>query len=339
MPNFPAMWIDGINRQLRPYVDPELAEYPVLDLFAGCGGLSLGFESRGFRTVGFEMVEDCCKTYESNLIGPCAQEKLTPEFRFAEGRIVVGGPPCQPFSVGGKQQGLKDSRDGFPIFLSAVEQLTPDFLLIENVRGMLYKNKAYLIEILNDLELKGYRLDVQVMRASDYGVPQNRERVFILGSRTGLKLPRPTSMKKITVEQALGPLLTAFDENSKFLTPSMDAYVAKYEKASKCVRPRDLHPEKPSRTLTCRNLAGSTGDMMRVKLPDGRRRRITVREAARLQSFPDWFEFEGGETSQFTQIGNAVAPLLANHIAGHLKSMILGDNMAMKSGGQLSLID
>jgi len=333
------MWIDRINEQLKPSVSPELAEYPVLDLFAGCGGLSLGFESQGFKTVGFEMVEDCCKTYRANLIGSCIQEKLTPDFRFTEGRIIIGGPPCQPFSVGGKQNGLEDSRDGFPIFLSAVEQLNPDYLLIENVRGMLYKNKAYLLEILNNLELQGYRLDVQLMRASDYGVPQNRERVFILGSRTGLKLPQSLSQKKITVEQALGPLITAYDENSKFLTPSMDAYVAKYERASKCARPRDLHPEKPARTLTCRNLAGSTGDMMRVKLPDGRRRRITVREAARLQSFPDWFEFEGGETSQFTQIGNAVAPWLAYQIAGQLKAEILVEKISVMNGSQLSLID
>jgi DNA (cytosine-5)-methyltransferase 1 len=331
------MWIDEINRKLRPYIDPDIAEYPVLDLFAGCGGLSPGFESRGFKTVGFEMIEDCCKTYRTNLIGSCTQEKLTPDFRFTEGRIVIGGPPCQPFSVGGKQQGLKDSRDGFPIFLSAVEQLTPDYLLIENVRGMLYKNKTYLLEILNDLELKGYKLDVQILRASDYGIPQNRERVFIMGSRTGLKLPHSESEKKITVEQALGQLLNAYDEDSKFLTPSMDAYVAKYERASKCARPRDLHPDKPARTLTCRNLAGSTGDMMRVKLPDGRRRRITVREAARLQSFPDWFEFEGGETSQYTQIGNAVAPLLAYHIAGQLKAEIRGDKMTMKNESQLRL--
>ncbi|MCQ2287022.1 MAG: DNA cytosine methyltransferase [Bacteroidales bacterium] len=113
--------------------------------------------------------------------------------------------------------------------------------------------------------------------------------------------------------------MTQFDETSKFLSPKQDAYIAAYEAKSGCSKPRDLHPEIPARTLTCRNLAGATSDMHRVKLPDGRRRRITQREAARLQSFPDWFEFCGNETKQFTQIGNAVPPLFAYKLALALK--------------------
>ena len=87
-------------------------------------------------------------------------------------------------------------------------------------------------------------------------------------------------------------------------------------------RPRDLHLDKPARTLTCRNLAGATGDMHRIKLPDGRRRRLLLREAARLQSFPDWFEFIGTETSCLNQVGNAVSPLFAFHLAGFVRDYL-----------------
>jgi len=110
--------------------------------------------------------------------------------------------------------------------------------------------------------------------------------------------------------------------NAKFLTPSMDRYVAIYEKKSKLITPRDLHLDRPARTLTCRNLAGSTADMHRIKLPDGRRRRLRVREAARLQSFPDWFEFLGNETSKFNQVGNAVPPLLAHYLGKRFKKYL-----------------
>ncbi len=106
---------------------------------------------------------------------------------------------------------------------------------------------------------------------------------------------------------------------SKFLTSAQDIYIAKYEKASECINPRDLYTDKPARTLTCRNLAAATGDMQRIKLQDGRRRRLLIREAARLQSFPDWFKFSGNETSQFYQIGNAVPPLLAYQLAQSVK--------------------
>jgi DNA (cytosine-5)-methyltransferase 1 len=286
----------------------------ILDLFAGCGGLSLGFESVGFKTIGFESNLDCCETYNKNLNGHCHNVHLTPEYKFPSADIVIGGPPCQPFSVGGEQKGIEDSRDGFPIFISAVEQLKPDIFLFENVRGLLYKNKWYLLEIIERLEKLGYQIDVALLNAVDYLVPQNRERVIVVGHFGGYIYP-PKIENKVSVGIALDELINLTPDNPKFLNSSMDRYIEKYEKASKCITPRDLHFHKPARTLTCRNLAGATGDMHRIKLPDGSRRRLTVREAARLQSFPDWFEFKGNETSQFNQIGNAVPPLLSYQLA------------------------
>lgn len=314
---------EEINNKLKPWIDNDLNK-TVVDLFAGCGGLSLGFEANGFKTIGYEMDEQASNTYNKNLIGECFNEKLTVESVYPKADIVIGGPPCQPFSVGGKQLGLKDSRDGFPIFLSAIRQLDPEVLLFENVRGMLYKNKWYLKEVIAELENLGYYLNYALLNAVNYEVPQNRERVIVIGSKQKISLPKKIN-RKVTAGQALGELAFQFDENSKFFTKSMDKYVSNYEKASKCINPRDLYLDKPARTLTCRNLAGATGDMHRVKLKDGRRRRITVREAARLQSFPDWFEFLGTETHKFNQIGNAVAPNFAYHLALNIKNHLMGE--------------
>ena len=331
---------EEINKKLKPWIDPELNK-TVVDLFAGCGGLSLGFEANGFKTVGFEMDEEACNTYNKNLIGDCKNEKLTIDSKYPRADIVIGGPPCQPFSVGGKQLGLKDSRDGFPIFLSAIRQLEPEVLLFENVRGMLYKNKWYLREVLQELEKLGYNINYGLLNAVHYEVPQNRERVIVVGSKKKIRLPKKVN-RKVTAGQALGELPFQYDNNSRFFTESMDRYVANYEKASKCINPRDLYLNKPARTLTCRNLAGATGDMHRVRLKDGRRRRITVREAARLQSFPDWFVFSGTETQQFNQIGNAVAPFFAFHLALNIKNYIVNDfNMeyVISENEQLTLFE
>ncbi|MEB2782948.1 DNA cytosine methyltransferase [Algoriphagus sp. C2-6-M1] len=317
---------EEINKKLIPWVDTDLNK-KVVDLFAGCGGLSLGFEANGFKTIGYEMDGPASNTYNKNLIGECFNEKLSPESVYPKADLVIGGPPCQPFSVGGKQLGLEDSRDGFPIFLSAIRQLDPEVLLFENVRGILYKNKWYLKEVIEELEKLGYYINYALLNAVNYEVPQNRERVIVLGSKQKINLPKKVN-RKVTAGQALDELAFQFDEKSKFFTESMDRYVANYEKASKCINPRDLYMDRPARTLTCRNLAGATGDMHRVRLQDGRRRRITVREAARLQSFPDWFEFSGTETNQYNQIGNAVAPNFAYHLALNIKNHLTGKSNA-----------
>jgi DNA (cytosine-5)-methyltransferase 1 len=311
-------YVDKINAVLQP----SKSRSPlVLDLFAGCGGLSLGFEAQGFETLGFEMDADSCATYRRNLKGNCTQIVLTTDTKLPAAPVVIGGPPCQPFSVGGKQQGLKDSRDGFPIFISAVERLRPEIWLFENVRGLLYRNKWYLDEVTQALQALGYVIEMKLLNAVDFGVPQNRQRLIVVGHKGQFSFPKVVE-SKISAGEALGELAFQSPPEARFLTSSMDEYVAKYEKASFCKRPRDLHLDKPARTLTCRNLAGATGDMQRIKLPDGRRRRLLLREAARLQSFPDWFEFVGSETGCFNQVGNAVAPLFAFHLAGMVRNYL-----------------
>lgn len=312
------IYSDRINALLRP---KGVARPLVLDLFAGCGGLALGFEAQGFETLGFEMDADCCATYKHNLTGDCVQVKLDTTYVFPKAQVVIGGPPCQPFSVGGHQNGIHDARDGFPAFISAVEQAQPDIWMFENVRGLMYRNKEYLDVIIAELESLGYAVEFRLLNAVNHGVPQNRERVIVVGHRGQFNYPAIQN-PRITAGQALDDLPSQTQADSKFLTTSMDAYVAKYEKASSCITPRDLHLDRPARTVTCRNLAGATGDMHRVVLPDGRRRRLSVREGARLQSFPDWFEFQGSETSAYNQIGNAVPPLLAYNIAASFREYL-----------------
>lgn len=308
----------------------------VLDLFAGCGGLALGFEAVGFSTIGFEMNEDAARTYEKNLRAPCRRGILRPGHELADGAaVIVGGPPCQPFSVNGRQDGSGDSRNGFPAFLSAVERYRPELAIFENVRGMLYRNKSYFLEVVRALECLEYRVDWKLLNAVEFGVPQNRVRLFAVAHRGHFEFPRPTHLERpISAGTALEGLLGALPPDPKFLTESMDTYVAKYERQSKCIRPRDLHLNQPARTVTCRNLHGATGDMHRVRLADGRRRRLTVREGARLQSFPDWFEFEGSEGSCFNQVGNAVPPLLAKAVAGAVMDCLSRKNQPVGAARQ-----
>ena len=305
-----------INNLLTPRITEKQV---VLDLFAGCGGLSLGFEAAGYKTIGYEMDNAATQTYNRNLLGNCTAIKLDLDFEYPQAEIVIGGPPCQPFSVGGNQKGFEDSRDGFPIFIDAVKKLQPNVFMFENVRGLLYTNKWYFELVLEELKKLGYIIEFKLLNAVNYGVPQNRERLFVFGHRGKFEFPKQ-KLVKVTVGEAIGDIMFTIPPESKFLNASMDTYVANYERASDCVNPRDLYPDRPARTLTCRNLAGATGDMQRVKLEDGRRRRLLHREAARLQTFPDWFEFEGNETQRYNQIGNAVPPLLAYQLAQSLKS-------------------
>ena len=312
-----------INDILKPV---EQVGYTVLDLFAGCGGLSLGFEAIGFRSIGMEKDEKCCDSYNANLQGRCIKHFVTSETSFPNADVVIGGPPCQPFSVFGHQRGKDDERNGFPAFISAIKRTKPKIWMFENVRGMLYRNRGYFESSIARLESLGYNVDYKIINMANYGVPQNRTRIITIGHKGGFEFP-VKDKTIVTAGEALCDTVHKHDPESKFLTPSMDKYVAVYEKKSQMITPRDLHLDRPARTVTCRNLAGATSDMHRIKLPDGRRRRLTVREGARLQSFPDWFTFAGTETDGFNQVGNAVPPIFARTIAKQMKKYLDGGHL------------
>ena len=251
------------SKEIDKILKPKITEKTVvLDLFAGCGGLSLGFEAAGFKTIGYEMLDSAIDTYNKNLKGHCYKEYLTVGFDYPDADnidIVIGGPPCQPFSRFGNQMGIKDARDGFPVFLDAITRLQPKVFMFENVANILGRHKWYLELIIAEFEKLGYIIDVQILNAKYYGVPQNRERVICVGHKSPFTFPEKQD-KLVTVKEAIGDSMNTFDENSKILTPRQDEYIAVYEKKSHCVTPRDLHPDKPARTITCRNLAGATSD-------------------------------------------------------------------------------
>lgn len=271
----------------------------------------MGFEVAGFNTIGYEMKSDAVQTYNENLHGICHQEMLAIGKPKDAADILIGGPPCQPFSQIGYQQGKRDPRDGFPIFLDAVNRLRPRIAIVENVRGLIYKNKDYLRQVVAELERFGYTVWVEVINAVWFGAPQNRERVVTVASKVGWDWPKPLVDHPVTAGVALGPTATMEAQGARILSEKVDKYIAAYEARSQCVTPRDLHLDRPSRTVTCRNLHAMTADMLRLKLTDGRRRMLTLEEARRLQAFPEWFKFCGTKLEQLEQIGNSVSPLMA----------------------------
>ena len=232
---------------------------------------------------------------------------------------------------------MKDSRDGFPIFIKAVKVLKPKVWLFENVRGMAYRNKDYLNEILEELRGLKYEISIKIVNSKRLNVPQNRERLIVVGHKNQFFFPED-SEKIYTVDDAIGDIAFNIREDDIFLTPNQDKYIKKYEIASDCINPRDLILNKPARTLTCRNLSGATGDMQRIKMPDGRRKRLNVRDAARLQSFPDWFQFLGTKNSQFKQIGNAVPPLMSFMLAKSLLNSIRDEPPIIRNSLQLNIL-
>ena len=231
-------YVEEINDLLKPRITESTV---VLDLFAGCGGLSLGFEAAGYRTIGYECVDAAANTYNKNLTGSCTCDMLTVGYDYADIDkidIIIGGPPCQPFSRIGNQMGIEDARDGFPIFIDAIKRIKPRVFLFENVQNILGRHKWYFDLILNKLRSLGYIVEYKVLNAVDYGVPQNRERVITIGHKSSFAYPLKETIRA-TVGDAIGDSMYTCDENSRFLTPEQDSYIHAYEVKSHCINPRD----------------------------------------------------------------------------------------------------
>lgn len=296
----------------------------VVDLFAGCGGLSLGFEKAGCQVLGYEKNRNACAVYERNLSGECKCVQLSTETQFELGRpvdIVVAGPPCQPFRMRGIRQGQSYSRDKMPIVLHAVQTLRPKFVLVENAANLASKKRLiYLDCFVAQLRQLGYHACWKVLNAADYGVPQTRKRLFVAAHLGGFSFELLKATKDhVTVGDVL--LESSFSSTSIAANPeltlpqSMKDNIDRYERDNLCDHPGNLNPNKPSRFLTRSNLCGKANDTLHLKTNDGQRRRLLVEEAALLHTFSENFFAHENRSTVMNCIGNATPPLLAFELA------------------------
>ena len=377
-----------------------------LELFAGAGGLGLGVSQAGFSPVAvIEWDRFCCDTIRENqLFGlePVVDWPLIEgdvravDFRPFEGSIelVTGGPPCQPFSIGGKHRGFLDSRDMFPQAVRAVRETKPKAFVFENVKGL---TRATFTDYFEYIRLQltypevsivqgefwpehlarlerhhthghecglSYRLLTRVLNAADYGVPQKRERVFFVGFRSDLNLdwtfPEPThshevlkrdqwitgeywerhGVKKVVspegvplprVDKAstLAPWRTVRDVISDLPDPETDLLSNavpnhRFQAGARTYAGHTGSPlDEPAKTLKAGDHGVPGGENM-LRRPDGSVRYFTVRESARLQTFPDDFVFHGSWTETMRQLGNAVPVHLASKVARSVRSLLDG---------------
>jgi len=288
----------------------------VASLFSGAGGLDLGFKKAGFQIVwANDNDSDAVDTYIKNIGDHCVLadiEKLNlKEIPQVDG--IIGGFPCQGFSVANTQRAVDDSRNTlYKSFVKAVKVGQPKFFLAENVKGILSLGGGAVFKyIIKDFEKAGYKCTYALVNAADYGVPQSRQRVLILGIRKDLFVddlvwpPKPThENKQISVGDALADVPNP-DKPNKLKNHVYSQFKLKF---NGYISNRHVDPNKPSPTITARG--DHKGGAMIIHHPSNKRR-MTCREVAIVQGFPNSFEFIGSMTSVYKQIGNAVPPPLA----------------------------
>ena len=299
----------------------------VVSLFSGAGGLDLGFIRAGHEIIwANDNFLDAVKTYRKN-IGDhiiCEDISKIPSDKIPNHDILIGGFPCQGFSVANTNRGEHDERNKLYLeLLRILAEKQPKFFMAENVKGILSLMRGKIFElIIADFINAGYKVTYKVLNAADFGVPQKRERVIILGVRNDVDVnlahPEPThdeisnlfSHKKSWI--SIGEALKNIPEPEEEHNLTNHTYSKFKLKFNGYLGNRAIDPNKPSPTVTARG--DEKGGVVVLHHPNNHRR-MSVRELASTQSFPIDFIFEGSNSSAYRQIGNAVPPLLAFAIA------------------------
>lgn len=273
-----------------------------LDLFCGAGGASLGLERAGYKVLGLDKWDIAVQTHRANAM-PAQQRDLNDvdwsEYQPVD--LVWASPPCQPFSVAGRNAGEWDARDGFPAYLRALAHLRPRLTIAENVQGLTFKkNRDYLERVVKEVEALGYTVEWKVLNCADFGLPQTRKRWFLVGRLDSLPVwpPQTHASRWVPMSAALG------------LTTG--AVVSNYGSGGDSTRRGVRRANQPSATITSkagRNLVVPLWPFAKDSV------HLTIEEAKVLQGFPSDFVLTGTKTAQFLQVGNAVPPLMATLLA------------------------
>lgn len=299
-------------------------ELKIGSLFCGAGGFDLGFINAGHKIIwAIDNDPDCIETYQKNIGSHASLEDVTTvDFsKLKKVDLIIGGFPCQGFSMANKHRTLDDQRNLlYKQFVRAVREIKPEHFLAENVRGILSLEKGEAIkQIVKDFEKVGYNVEYKVFNASDFDVPQNRIRVLIWGIRRDLSFfrdwPKETSkIQKKTVGDALKNIP---EPDSKH---NLKNHIgSKYKITNRdFVGCRTTDPNKPSPTIIARG--NGKGGVNAIQHPKNHRR-MTVREQALIQTFPINFEFFGSMSSCYRQIGNAVPVKLAEAFGNAFKNL------------------
>lgn len=300
----------------------------VVSLFSGAGGLDLGLMQAGLEIVwANDIFENAAETYRQN-IGDHIDTRDICDIKNSEipdCDVVVGGFPCQGFSVANWGRNLDDPRNQlYKQLVRVVRAKRPRYFVGENVKGLAsFAKGAVLRQIVGEFEELGYRVHHQVVSAADYGVPQSRMRMLIVGERIDLPEtlvfpPRPTHADpELAQSKQLEPWLSVGKALEHYPEPDEPNQLHNHECSRYKLRfnghlgHRHINPERPAPTVTARG--DEKGGVVVLHHPNNHRR-MTARELAAVQSFPDEFAFVGTKTSAYRQIANAVPPKLGKAI-------------------------